>query len=132
MKLRLIKHWFSVALTCIALSGALLFLLLQNPEVNDYRPPYRSLWQAYFWVDETDFGWFGLEEWRLEGVNTETAIYFGKFQHYDIALSAPAVAAIGFAGIGTLGLLCFTGLRFLFHGRQKPPSTSLAPTATAP
>ncbi len=113
MKLGCSKYWFIVILVGIALSSALLFSLLQNPTVNDYHPAYRTMWQEYFWVVETDhFGWFGLEEWREEGVNTETAIYFGSFQYYDIPLSAPAVAAIGFAAASTLGLLLFTGLCF--------------------
>lgn len=122
MKCHLIKYWFIVAHVCITLSGVLMFSLLQNPAVNNYQPTYRTLWQAYFWVDETRFGWFGLEDWRLEGVNTETAVYFGKFQYYDIPLSAPAVAAVGFAGISTLALLCFT----YFLRRRQPPNKSRA------
>jgi hypothetical protein len=114
------KHWFTVVLACLVLSSALLYSLLQNPAVNNYHPAYRTLWQAYFWVDETRFGSFGLEDWRLQGVNTETSVYFGKFQYYDIPLSAPAVAATGFSGISTLGLLCFT---FFLRHRHHPQNT---------
>jgi hypothetical protein len=55
-------------------------------------------------VDETRFGWFGLEEWRLEGVNQATAIYLGKVQLYDLPLSALALAAVGSAVVSVLGL----------------------------
>ena len=126
MKLRRTKYWFIAIVACIVLCSALLYSLLQNPAANNYHPAYRTLWQAYFWVDETRFGWFGLEGWRLEGVNTETAVYFGKFQYYDIPLSAPAVAAIGFAGISTLALLCFT---YFLRRRRQPPNKSPEPTA---
>ncbi|MGP8200231.1 MAG: hypothetical protein ACLQU4_12095 [Limisphaerales bacterium] len=132
MKFRFTSHWFVAAIACIPLSSTLLFWGLQNPGVNDYHPPYRTLWQAYYWVDETHFGWFGLEDWRLEGVNTETAIYLGKFQFYDIPLPAPKVAAIGFAGISTLGLLGYAGLSFLLRHRRHPPNPAPEPTANAP
>src|SRR5438067_6813718 len=97
--------WFIVTSACIGLSVRLLFFILQSADVNAYHPPDRTLWQAYRWVHETPFGSFGLEDWRLEGINTSTAIYFGKYQYYDLPLSAPGVAAIGFAGISTLGCL---------------------------
>lgn len=99
-----------------------LFWSLQNPSVTRYHPPYRTLWQAYFWVDETRIGSFGLEEWRLEGVNTETAIYLGEYQFYDIPLSAPAVAAIGFASVSTVAFLCCAGLSFLLQLQRDQPS----------
>jgi hypothetical protein len=126
MKLRRTKHWFIVILAYIALSSALLFFFLQNPLVNNYHPPYRTMWQAYYWFADTPFGSLGMDDWRLEGVDTMTAIEFGKFHYYDIPLSAPAVAAIGFAGITTLGLLCFT---FFLRRSRQPPNKSPEPTA---
>lgn len=131
MKFKFTRRWFVAAIAHIGLSSTLLFWLLQNPAVNDYNPPYRSLWQAYFWVYETRFGWFGLEDWRVEGVSKDTAIYLGKFQFYDVPLSAPAVAALGFAGMSTSGLVCFAGLSFLLRHRRDPPNGVPQPMATA-
>ena len=128
MKFGFQKTWFTVASAFIGLSGALLFLILQSADVNAYHPPDRTLWQAYRWVHETPFGSFGLEDWRLEGNNTATAIYFGRFEYYDLPISAPAVATIGFVGITTLGLLGFAGLRFLFQRKRPPLNQSHQPT----
>jgi hypothetical protein len=103
----LTKPWFLLAATAfIALISTLLYFGLQDREVNDFHPPERSLWLAYYWIAETPFGSFGLENWRLEGINTHTAVHFAKYSYYDIPLSAPAVAAIGFAASNTFALLC--------------------------
>lgn len=109
-----------------------LFWGLQNPTVNRYHPSYRTLWQAYSWEWDTRFGWFGLDDWRLERVNTATELDVGKFHFYDIPLSAPAVAAIGFASIGTAGFLCGAGLCFLLQHRRHPPDPELSPMSTTP
>lgn len=128
MKLGYPKRWFILAPACIGLASLSLYLILQSPDVNAYHPPERSLWQAYNWAYETRLGLYGLEDWRLEGINTSTAIYFGRFQYYDLPLSAPGVAALGFAGISALGLLGFMGLRLLFRRRRPPLNPSRQPT----
>lgn len=109
LKLCLPKHWFLLAIAAIALTSLLLYWRLQDPEVNAFHPNAGSLWQPYYWVWDNRFGYFGLENWRLEGSNTETAVYFGRFHYSDVPLSAPAVAAIGFAAISVLALLGIAG-----------------------
>src|ERR1044071_1285963 len=115
MKLRRLKYWFIAAIAFIAVSSALLFWFLQNPLVNNYHPAYETSWQAYYWGIETPFGWFGLEDWRVEGVEMQTSIDFGKFRSYGIPLSAPAVASTGFAGISTFMLLGSFNMNFLLR-----------------
>ena len=111
-----------LAIAFIASTSALLYFGLQDREVNDFHPPERSLWLAYYWMAETPFGSFGLENWRLEGINTHTAIHFARYSYYDIPLSAPAVAAIAFAASNTLAWLCIATWS-ICHCRWLPQSS---------
>ena len=61
-------EWFIGILACIALSSALLFFFLQDSDVNNYHPSYRTMWQAYYWFADTPFGSLGMDDWRLEVV----------------------------------------------------------------
>lgn len=86
-------------------------LATSNP---DWRPACGVLWQKHNW--RVPGGALGMEEWRLEGINTDTMIYAGSF-YFTTSLPAPMVAVISIGSLCALSFICFALWRTIFSAR---------------
>jgi hypothetical protein len=115
MTFRSLRHILWIA--GFVLVGASAVLLTTGESA--WHPPHGTLWQSHAWLINIPDGAFGLEEWRLEGINTDTTVYLGSF-HFSTSTPAIAVvvAAIGLGSFFAACLLCFARWHTIFHARE--------------
>jgi len=88
----------------------------------DWHPENGALWQSHYWVIDTPVGELGLEEWRLEGINSETSVCLGSFQ-FSTMMPAIAVVAIGLGGFSAAYFLCVVRWHTIFQAREHDANT---------
>ena len=91
-------------------AASAVFLTTSEP---GWHPAHGTLWQSHYWLIDIPGGALGLEEWRLEGINTETSVYLGSF-HFSTFMPALVVAAIGLLILPTVCFLCVATWRRMF------------------
>jgi hypothetical protein len=105
--------WVMLGFALVGVAFAVVFTTGES----DWHPTHGSLWQSHYWLIGVPGGALGLEEWRLEGINTETTVCLGSF-YFSVSLPAAIVAAIGLVSVCTVGLLCYLGCGAIFRVRE--------------
>ena len=116
MSFRLSKRMLNMAGLVLISAAAAVFLATSE---SGWHPAHGTLWQSHYWLIAIPGGALGLEEWRLEGINTETSVYLGSL-HLSTFMPATVVAAIGLLILPTTCFLCVAMWRRMFSREHDP------------